>query len=93
MYTLDASGCLHPLLNVDAGLQRRQDLPKVYALNGAVYAADCRWLLRTGSFLSAETLAYEMPKERSLDIDTEWDLLLCDILLRGPQSINSTIKD
>lgn len=86
MYTLDGDGLLHPLLNVDAERRRRQDLPKVYALNGAVYAADRQWLLRTRSFVTAETAAYEMPKDRSLDIDTEIDLLFAEMRLTHSRS-------
>jgi CMP-N,N'-diacetyllegionaminic acid synthase len=86
MYTIDADKRMHPLVNVNVDNRNRQDLPKVHALNGAVYAADCQWLMRRRSFLSAETVAYEMPKERSLDIDTEWDLLLCEMRLSvGPR--------
>lgn len=92
MYTLDDTGRMRPLLEGDAA-SRRQDLPKVYALNGAVYAADCHWLLRTRSFLSEETEAYEMPKERSLDIDTESDLQYCEIRLNLSRSGQSIKRD
>ena len=58
----------------------RQDLPKVYTLNGALYLANAQWLIQTESFISPETLGYVMPPERSADIDTlldwEWVELL-----------------
>lgn len=53
---------------------RRQDLPPAWILNGAVYVARTPWLLQQRSFLSADTLAYPMPPERSIDIDTLDDL-------------------
>lgn len=47
----------------------RQNLPKAYALNGAIYVAKTQWLLENKSFLTAETSAYIMPKSRSFDVD------------------------
>lgn len=50
---------------------RRQDMPPAYQVNGAVYAADLAWLRRERVFFRAgETAAFEMPVERSVDIDT-----------------------
>lgn len=54
--------------------KRRQDLPKLYLINGAVYVADSSWLRQTRSLVTDETVAYMMPYDRSLDIDTEDDL-------------------
>jgi len=63
---------------------RRQDAPKVYVLNGAVYVAQIEWLSRLNSFDYAQAAAYIMPASRSLDIDTEDDLKYFEfILARG----------
>jgi CMP-N,N'-diacetyllegionaminic acid synthase len=85
MYTVDGAGRMHPLLGRER-FDRRQDLPQVYALNGAVYAAQCRWLKDTRTFVTAETVAYVMPRERSVDIDTELDLKICELLLQAQPS-------
>jgi N-acylneuraminate cytidylyltransferase len=45
-----------------------------YLLNGAVYVARTEWLCRHRTFVTEDTIAYVMPAERSLDIDTEADL-------------------
>ncbi|MEC6408906.1 cytidylyltransferase domain-containing protein [Achromobacter xylosoxidans] len=71
---------LQPLLP-DCSATRRQDLPRVYSLNGAVYVANIEWLKRERKFLSAETVSYEMPLGRSLDIDTEADFVQLQTLL------------
>lgn len=42
-------------------------------INGAVYAARLDYYESHG-FIGPETVAYEMPRDRSLDIDTQWDL-------------------
>jgi N-acylneuraminate cytidylyltransferase len=73
MYRLAAAQTLEPVLDVPAETTRRQDLPTVYALNGAVYIADASWLRRSRAFVTRETVAHVMPAERSLDIDTQRD--------------------
>lgn len=73
MYHLDGDGALRPVIQPTPGITRRQDLPPVYALNGAIYIADASWLRRTGTFVTDETVAYVMPASRSLDIDTAED--------------------
>lgn len=82
MFTLDAKGKMHPLIKSSGIGLRRQDLAKVYALNGAVYVADCKMLLVSRDLAGEGTVAYIMPKERSLDIDHEMDLAVADFLLR-----------
>ncbi len=73
-FVLDEGGRLQPLF--DSLPTRRQDLPKSVALNGAIYVADADWLRREETFVTPETVAYEMPRSRSLDVDTPHDLQL-----------------
>jgi N-acylneuraminate cytidylyltransferase len=82
MYEEDASGRLQPLISTARKISRRQDAPRVFALNGAVYVARVPWLLETRSFLTAETVGYWMPKTRSWDIDTELDFTVIETLLQ-----------
>jgi CMP-N,N'-diacetyllegionaminic acid synthase len=58
---------------------RRQDLPPVYLLNGAVYVAKIANLMQNRSFVPPGVVAYEMPSSRSLDIDTKHDLYLFEL--------------
>jgi len=83
MFTLKADETITPLMtdSYNYNLRRRQELPKVYALNGAVYVADSLWLAKHKSFLTEDTIAYVMPKERSIDIDSEFDFALTALLL------------
>lgn len=60
---------------------RRQDLPSVFALNGAIYLALRTFLLSERTFISDRTYAYVMPENRSLDVDTPWDLHVADLIL------------
>lgn len=82
MLTMDASGRSKTLFPAERIPDRRQDAPKVYALNGAVYVARTDHVVRGGTFQPADgTVAYQMPKDRSFDIDTELDLKIVDFLL------------
>lgn len=82
MVRLDPLGRLRPVLDDLPGAARRQDLPATHTLNGAVYVAGRTWIERTKGFVTPQTRAYVMPKERSVDIDDEIDLALADWLLR-----------
>jgi len=68
---------------IDSNLEylRRQDMPKAFVLNGAVYVNHCETLLKEHNTLPKGTLAYVMPVERSLDLDTEWDFYLAEKIL------------
>lgn len=81
MYTLENEKMV-PLLQQEELVVRRQELPKVYALNGAVYVGRTSSLIEEKTFLTVNTLAYIMNQKNSLDIDNEMDLLQCDQLLR-----------
>ena len=81
MYTMQEKEQLSPLLT-DGFFSRRQDLPKVYALNGAVYVAKVSWLQNKKTFITDETIGYVMSESHSLDIDTEEDFLYCDWKMR-----------
>jgi hypothetical protein len=50
---------------------RRQDCPDFFLLNDAVYIMQAEWLQHYRTFISDETVGFEMPEERSLDNDTE----------------------
>jgi N-acylneuraminate cytidylyltransferase len=74
------------LMPVIAGpeIQRRQDLPPVYVLNGAVYVARTDWFLSHRLFVTEQTVGYEMPESRSVDIDDMADLVRVDSILSAP---------
>lgn len=87
MYNLGPDGRLNPLL-AQRMPTRRQELPAVYALNGAIYVARSDWLRRERKFVGEETVAYEMPAERSLDIDTESDFVQLHSILGDTRDVS-----
>lgn len=50
--------------------------------NGAIYVARARRFLAERRFLLEPSLAFVMDEESSLDVDTELDLALCELVLR-----------
>lgn len=66
----------------------RQLLPEVYALNGAFYLTDRETILSHKTFMHAKTLPFVMPDSRSINLDTESDLVLLSAMLeRGTYSL------
>lgn len=62
---------------------RRQLLSSVYSLNGAVYVVDVDRFRQTRKLIDDQTIAHVMPRSRSVDIDTAFDLKLCEFLLES----------
>ena len=60
----------------------RQNLPKAYSLNGALYFAKSTWLVKSGSLVTADTFAFHMPKSNSYDIDDKDDWIVAETLLK-----------
>jgi CMP-N-acetylneuraminic acid synthetase len=65
---------LKPYLEDEAGRFAAQDLPDVYVRNGAVYATWRRDLETRPDVIGQKSLAYLMPRERSVDINDWVDL-------------------
>ena len=80
-YRLGSDQSLTPLIEGSAVL-RRQDLPAVGALNGAMYFADAAWLRKSGRLVGPETLSYMMSREHSVDIDRMFDWKFAELLLK-----------
>ncbi len=61
--------------------QRRQDLPPAYLRNGAVYLTRVD-VLERGLIRGRDQVPYEMPPERSINIDEPLDLLTAEAMLK-----------
>ena len=61
---------------------RRQDAPQVYDCNASIYIWKRKSLLNFKSFMNKKTVFYEMPENRSIDIDSKLDLQIVEFLLR-----------
>lgn len=80
----------HKYLNADCTLEsifpetlaNRQNMKKSYYPNGAVYVFRTD-LLKSYSYVTKNTYAYVMPRERSVDIDTIEDFKYAEFLMKG----------
>jgi len=70
----------------------RQDLESYYRLNGAIYVSYVDHFKARRSFFSSATYAYLMPQERSVDIDTEVDFRLAEVILESWGGFNGTAR-
>lgn len=60
---------------------RRQDAPKCWDMNASIYVWKSEVLLNSDLLFQPGTLLYEMPEERSLDIDTELDFKIVNFIM------------
>lgn len=81
VFSLNNENQMIPLLNPEKRPSRRQDLPNFYTFNGAVYVASTEFLRENRSFLSPETVIHIMDSETSIDLDTEFDFQVLDLLI------------
>ena len=80
-YKILKSDAISPLIP-NKKLKRRQELPKIYCLNGSIYLANRNFILEKNSFINEETIGYLMPKERSVDIDNIYDWIVAETLFK-----------
>lgn len=87
MNVLEESLSMDNFLDYDIK-SRRQELPKYYRLNGAIYLSKTEYFLRHKNFYKEKSYAYIMDNKRSIDIDDEYDFILADFLLRTVEYVN-----
>lgn len=74
-------GLLELFMPCPLAYPRRQDLPPAYFINGAAFLNQCDSLLTKKTFYPKEMYPYIMPQERSIQIDTPFDMKLAEFLL------------
>ncbi len=60
---------------------RRQDIPPAYYRNGSIYLCKVNAFLETGKLMITPSLAFQMPPDQLLNIDSERDMLIADVLI------------
>ncbi len=63
---------------------RRQDAGEIYQPNGAIYVSSTSRILGGGSWYEDPVKAYVMPEDRSIDIDSLWDLEVARVIAASP---------
>jgi N-acylneuraminate cytidylyltransferase/CMP-N,N'-diacetyllegionaminic acid synthase len=78
---LDQRGVVRLSKELDQPIVRRQDAPRCYEMNASVYVWNRDIFWRNPAVFYDDTLLFEMPAERSIDIDSELDLEIVRMLL------------
>ena len=81
-YETDNDGFLH-ISKGDGGYTRRQDAPKVWEYNGAVYVINVESLRLMPLSAFTRRRMSVMPAERSVDLDTPVDWLIAEKLIEN----------
>lgn len=76
------NGRLEDFMPSPEGYLARQALPQSFVNNGAIYLVRRDVLMERETLYTDDSYAYLMPAERSLDIDTPWDLHLAELILK-----------
>lgn len=80
--TLPKDGSMNGFLDHAANVGR-QKLPSYYRINGAIYIIKVSLLEHEIALYKEGTYAYIMPKERSIDIDDEFDFTIAEIVIKN----------
>lgn len=79
--TLPLDKNMNNFIRSDVKGKRSQDLPDYYRINGALYIYNTQQLLCKNEFYYNEkTFAYCMSNEHSIDIDTEFDFKIAEMI-------------
>jgi|TARA_B100001093_G_scaffold514340_1_gene588161 N-acylneuraminate cytidylyltransferase len=68
---------------LDSRIVRRQDAPKVYEHAASIYVISPNFLLKGTGLLDGNAIGYEMPNERCIDIDSNFDYRLVEFLMNS----------
>jgi CMP-N-acetylneuraminic acid synthetase len=78
---LAQSGVLVEFITHDIPYTQRQALPAAYAINGAIFLNRCDSLQTERTIYPEGMLGYVMPQERSVEIDTPWDMHVAGLIM------------
>lgn len=82
-FRLSEDGLMQSLFDERMSNMRRQDLPRTYLPNGAIYIFRLSDYQKRGGFPSNGSIPYVMNQEDSLDIDREEDILSLERILEN----------
>lgn len=72
---------IRPYQTKNFNFKRRQDLSKLYFFDGSLYVSNVNSYLKKKTFNHDKTLAFELPKYKSIEIDDLTDLKLAKLIL------------
>lgn len=79
---IDKKGSLQDFIPFKYKHLRRQDMPKAYQVNGAIYLTSAENIKKRKSFYGDVVLPYVMESIKSIDIDTNLDFKLAELIIK-----------
>lgn len=89
MVNFDGNGYAHIVINPEKSMARRQDAPAVYDMTTVAYAARPKFIMQSNGIFDGKVMAVEIPPERALDIDTEFDFKIAEFLIAERRGITT----
>lgn len=82
MVERDDEGCLRYVVDQRSHHIRRQDLSPVFFFEGTIYISEAKALRATKSFYQENTVGFEVPKWKSLEVDDMDDLIMVEAIMK-----------
>jgi CMP-N,N'-diacetyllegionaminic acid synthase len=83
MMEINRQGIAEIVKKTEKPIVRRQDAPKVFSLTPAAFVVRKEALYKYEHWSQAKCLISEMPRERAIDIDTEFEFKLIEFIMNG----------
>ncbi len=61
--------------------RKSQEMPRAFRPNGAIHVLNVAWFREKRSYIEHPVIAFQMPRDRSHDIDTREDLAVAEAML------------
>ena len=81
MVRVDKEGFYKLVLMNDTAIMRRQDTPKIYNMTTVIYVTNDKYIMKAKNLLEGKVGAIKIPPERAIDIDSELDFKIANLLI------------
>lgn len=82
LVTKDSNGLIYGYENKNIEILRRQDIKEVYFFEGTIYISKTNILLDKKTFYHGNTIGYEVPKYKSLEVDDIYDFIMIESIIK-----------
>lgn len=92
MVEQDKRGVIRLVKQASPPVVRRQDAPACYDMNASIYGWAREVLMTASGLFNYDTRLHVMPEERSIDIDSEVDFLLVELLMSRSETAGGVVE-
>ena len=82
MVKINDYGLVEELIKQKKKIYRSQDAPKIFDITTVAYVANPHYVLSEKSMFNGKIYYNEVPRERSIDIDTLFDFEIAEYLMK-----------